>query len=175
MLVRRISGVFRLDALTFEEIENDRTATGQAALVVTIVAILSATGSGVMAALGTGRFLETFISTLIWAFVGWIVWSAITYLIGTVLFAGRADMGEMLRVIGFASAPLALGIIPCIGGLVGAIWTAAAAFVAIRQGLDLDGGRAFLTMLIGFIVYALGYLSIVVVFGILRMIFGAGL
>jgi hypothetical protein len=167
MLLRRIMGVFRLDPLIFEEIEHDRTATGQAALVVTVVALLSAIGVSIFAA-RTGGFLETFLGTLLWAFVGWFVWAGITYWLGTRLFAGQADYGEMLRVIGFSTAPLALGIIPCIGGIVGVIWAAVAAFVAVRQGLDLDGGRAMLTILIGFLVYSLGYLVIFVLISIFR-------
>jgi hypothetical protein len=167
MFFNRILGVFRLDPRTFEEIEHDRTATGQAALVVAIVAVLNALGASLLN-LRTGGFLENFLLMVFWAFAGWFLWSAITYFIGTRLFAGKSDMGEMLRVIGFANAPLVLGIIPCIGGIAGVIWAAVAAYVAVRQGLDLDGGRAMLTILIGFLVYALGYLIIFVTFGILR-------
>jgi Uncharacterized protein conserved in archaea len=51
----------------------------------------------------------------------WVVWSAVTYWIETSLFEGKADLGEMLRVVGFAQAPLILAIIPCLGWLVGGI------------------------------------------------------
>jgi hypothetical protein len=167
MFFNRIAGVFKLDPRTFEDVEHDRTATGQAALVVTVVAVLSGIGAAVLGT-RTGDFLQVFIGTVFWAFAGWIIWSGITLFIGTRIFNGRADMGEMLRVIGFASAPLGLGIIPCIGGVVGVLWTAAAVYVALRQGLDLDGGRAMLTALIGFLVYALGYLILFVTLAIFR-------
>jgi hypothetical protein len=162
MLFNRIVGVFRLSAPVFEEIEHDRTATGQAALVVAGVALLLGLGSGFTAVTGVGNFLQTFITTFVWAFIGWVLWSGISYFVGTSLFGGRADMGEMLRVIGFASAPLALGIIPCIGGLIGALWAVAAGFVAVRQGLDLDNLRAMLTVIIGFVIYLMGYLLLLV-------------
>ena len=154
----RIVGVFKLDVDTFEEIEADRTATSQAALVVLVVAVLAGIGSSVSALYvgdgGTdissvGAFFQGFLGT----FLGWIAWSAVTYLVGTSLFGGKADMGEMLRVIGFAYAPQMLGIIPCIGGLIGAVWTLIAGFVAVRQGLDLDNTKAFLTILVGFFAY----------------------
>lgn len=160
MFINRIVGVFKLSAHTFEEIENDPSATGQAALVVAVAALLIGLGAGFTTEVGTAEFFFTFISIAIWAFAGWIVWSAITLFIGTRLLAGQADMGEMLRVIGFASAPLALGIIPLIGGPLGVLWTATAVFVAIRQGLDFTGARALLTMVVGFLVYSLGYLVI---------------
>jgi hypothetical protein len=155
-MLQRIIGVFKLDVNTFEEIEHDPAATGQAATVVGIVALLGALGSGLAANLGGGNFLSSFLSTLIWTFIGWIVWSGITYVVGTSLFGGVADMGEMLRVIGFAYAPQILGIVPCIGWVVGMIWSLVAGFVAVRQGLDLDNVKAFLTIVIGFLVYVVG-------------------
>ena len=156
MLMNRIMGVFRLNPLTFEEIEADRSATSQAALVVLIVALISAIGSGLAASFTEdGNFLSSFISTVISTLIGWIVWSAITYFVGTTLFGGQADLGEMLRVIGFAYAPQILGIIPCIGAIIGFIWSLVAGFIAVRQGLDLDNTKAFLTIVIGFIAYLL--------------------
>ncbi len=62
-------------------------------------------------------------------------------------------MGEMLRVIGFAFTPQVLGIIPCVGAIAGAIWTLVAGFIAVRQGLDLDNTKAFLTIVVGLVVY----------------------
>jgi hypothetical protein len=172
MLFERIVGVFRLSAPVFEEIEHDRSATGQAALVVAGVALLLGLGSGFTTVTGVGSFAQTFIRTFLWAFAGWVIWSAVSYFVGTTFFGGRADMGEMLRVIGFASAPLALGIIPCIGGLVGALWAAAAGFVAVRQGLDLDNVRALLTVGIGFVIYLIGYLVLSIGSWILNLLFG---
>lgn len=174
MLFNRIMGVFRLSTPVFEEIEHDRSATGQAALVVAGVALLLGLGSGFTTIAGAGSFVETFISTFLWAFIGWVLWSGVSYFVGTALFGGVADMGEMLRVIGFASAPLALGIIPCIGGLVGALWAVAAGFVAVRQGLDLDNLRAMLTVLIGFVLYLIGYLMLLLIGFIFGQIFGLG-
>ena len=165
-MFNRIMGVFKLDVNTFEEVEHDETASGQAAIVVGLVALLSALGSGLGASYGGGNFWTSFISTFIWAFVGWFLWAGVSYLVGTSLFGGQATLGEMLRVLGFAQAPQLLGIIPCLGGLVGAIWALIAGFIAIRQGLDLDNTKAFLTALIGFVVLMIGYAVIFSVLGI---------
>lgn len=156
MLLDRIIGVFKLNAATFEEIEHDRDGTGQAALVVAIVAVLAALGAGGGAAFTNNSFMVSFISAFLWTLVGWLVWSFISYFVGTSLFGGTATVQEMLRVIGFAYAPQMLAIIPCIGGLIGAIWSLLAGYIAVRQGLDLDDLRAFLTILIGFVVYVIG-------------------
>ena len=56
-------------------------------------------------------------------------------------------------MIGFAYLPMLLSVIPCIGGFIGVIWTIAAGFIAIRQGLDLDNTKAFLTVVIGAFFY----------------------
>lgn len=165
-MFNRIMGVFKLDVHTFEEVEHDETATSQAAIVVGLVALLSALGSGLGASFSEGNFWTSFISTFIWAFVGWFLWSGVSYLVGTSLFGGQATLGEMLRVLGFAQAPQLLGIIPCLGGLVGAIWALIAGFIAIRQGLDLDNTKAFLTALIGFVVLMIGYAIIYSMLGI---------
>jgi hypothetical protein len=142
---------------TFEEIEHDQEATVQAAIVVAIVAFLGAIGSGIGAAIGDGSFIGSFFSSFIWAFIGWGIWSSVTYFVGTSLFNGQATIDEMLRVIGFAYAPQVLGVVPCIGWIVGLIWSAVAGFIAIRQGLDLDNTNACLTIIVGFVVYMIGF------------------
>ena len=152
MLLQRIIGVFKLDVDNFEEIEADESATTQAAMVVLLVALLAGIGRGFVG-YGDSSFIGGFLSAFISTFIGWIVWSAATYFVGTSLFGGNADMGQMLRVIGFAFSPQLLGIIPCVGAVVGAIWTLVAGFIAVRQGLDLDNTKAFLTILVGLIVY----------------------
>ena len=59
----------------------------------------------------------------------------------------------MLRVIGFAYLPMLLSIIPCVGGVIGILWTILAGFIAIRQGLDLDDLKAFFTVVVGAVCY----------------------
>jgi hypothetical protein len=171
-MFNRIIGVFKLNANTFEEIEHDESATGQAALIVALVALLTGVGSGLGASMSNGSFISSFISSLIWAIIGWLLWSAVSYAVGTSVFGGKATMGEMLRVIGFAQAPQLLGIIPCLGTLVGAIWSLIAGFIAIRQGLDLDNTKAFLTALIGFVVLVIGYFAIAMILGFAGAVVG---
>jgi hypothetical protein len=149
-LVQRAIGAARLDIPTYEEVEADRDATGQAAVVVAVAAVCSAIGS-------IGQGTTGMIGGLIMAIVGWLVWSGVTYLIGTMLFGGTADWGELLRTIGFAQAPgvlYILGIIPILGGpvrIVVMIWILVAGIVAIRQALDVSTGKAVLTAIVGWL------------------------
>ena len=165
MFMDRIVGVFKLDVDTFEAIEADEGATGQAAIVVLVIALIGGLGSGLGANFMQTSFLGSFASSFFATIIGWLVWSAVTYFVGTSFFGGKADMGQMLRVLGFAYAPQILSIIPCIGWLIGAIWSLIAAFVAVRQGLDLDNTKAFLTIIVGFIV-------IILISAVFGLIFG---
>ncbi|HMQ54986.1 MAG TPA: YIP1 family protein [Anaerolineae bacterium] len=178
-MFQRIIGVLKLDVNTFESIEHDQSATGQAAIIVTVVAILAAIGSFFGAQTSTAAIrsmAEQFggdfpteavaainpvglsLSTFIGVFVSWLVWSLLTYLIGTALFKGQATVGEMLRVLGFAQAPQLLRLfsfIPCLGAiisLVAAIWTLVAGFIAVRQGLDISNGQTVITVVLSWLV-----------------------
>jgi hypothetical protein len=151
-LLERMMGAALLDVSVYEEVEADRSATGQAAAVVAIVAICGAIGSmGQHNAKGP-------IGAVIAAFLGWGLMSGLTYVVGTKLFKGTADWGEMLRTLGFAQAPgviAILGLIPILGRLVifaVAIWQLVTAVIAIRQALDFDTTKAVLTALISWII-----------------------
>ena len=148
-----------LDVATYEEVEHDHDATGQAAVVVIIVAICTALGA-------IWRGGPSIIAGPISAILGWLLWSAVTYLIGDKLLGGTATWGELLRTIGFAQAPgvlMIFGIIPILGGLVRAvvaIWLLFTGVVAIRQALDFSTGKAILTALLGWIaMVALAFLT----------------
>ena len=86
------------------------------------------------------------------AIIGWIVWAVITWWIGGRIFKGTTDVGEMLRVLGFAQAPRVIGVIPFLGP-VAAVWVLVASVVAIREGLDFSTGRAVGTAIGGWLVW----------------------
>lgn len=163
-LVERMRRAALLDAATYEAVEHDTTATGQAAVVVALAAVAAAIGD-VWRSGGPGLF-----NGLVGYLAGWAVWSGIAYLVGTRLFGGRATWGELLRTLGFAQAPgvlLVFAIVPLLGALVKGIvglWLLATGFVALRQALDVSVGRTVLTALVGWV-------ALVVV----RMLIGATL
>jgi hypothetical protein len=170
IMLDRIIGVFKLSKPTFAEIEHDPNATTEAAIIVAIVAFLSVIGSLIGALIGgqnLGEILLGLISTFVLVFINWFIWGAVTYFVGTQLFDGTADLGEMLRVIGYAQAPRFLGIIPCVGLIVGFIWSLIAAVIGIQEGLDFDLGKAIATAIIGWII-------VIVIGAIVQAIFGLG-
>lgn len=146
--VERMVGATFLSVDTFEEVEHDQNATGQAAMVVAIVAVargIGASGSGLMVAS----------LAAVGALVIWGVWAGICYLVGVHIFGGNATWGELLRTLGFAQAPGILWIfafIPILGWPLYALlplWVAVAGFIAIRQALDIGNIKTVLTILVG--------------------------
>jgi hypothetical protein len=140
----------------YEEVEADTGATRQAMLVV----IFSSLAAGI-ATLGTGG-LGGLVSVTVGALASWLVWAYLTYLIGTRLLpepTTEADLGQLLRTIGFSSSP---GIIRVLGilsplraviFLVASVWMLAAMVVAVRQALDYRStARAILVCLLGWLV-----------------------
>lgn len=162
-MLARIIGVFKLSASTFEEIEHNTSLTLPAAFIVVLVSLVSGVGNGLFNGFIHKSFFSGFIGSLISVIFGWLLWSAVTWFVGTRLFKGEADLGQMLRVLGFAYLPMLLSIIPCVGGVIGIIWTIAAGFIAVRQGLDLDDMKAFFTVVVGAIFYLvlMGVLNLV--------------
>jgi hypothetical protein len=139
--VMRLIGALALDPVTYEEVEADRAGTGQALLVV----VLSSVGAGIGArGLGSGSLPSmVFISAL--SLMAWAAWALLTYEIGVRLMPEadtRADVGELLRTIGFSAAPGMLrifGIVPAAAipaFAITALWMLAAMIVAVRQALD---------------------------------------
>jgi hypothetical protein len=163
--VQRMIGAAKLDPAAFEEVENDRTATPQALGVV----ILASVAGGL--AMGDG--LRGLVVGTIAGLIGWVVWAWLIHFIGTRWLPEpetRADTGELLRVLGFASAPGILrivGILPFLAKLVlavTAIWTLIAVVIGVRQALDYRStGRAIGVCLIGWLVQ----IAIFAVFGLL--------
>lgn len=153
-MTRRMIGAATLDVPTYEEVEHDTTATGQAAGVVALAAVARGIGS-------VGHGSASIVGALVAAFLGWLVWSGITYLIGTRLFDGKATWGELLRTLGFAQAPgllMVVGFLPILGWLVEvavAVWLLIAGIVALRQALDVSTGKAVLTAVIGWLAVAI--------------------
>lgn len=149
-IVDRMKGAAMLDVATYEEVEHDTEATGQAAVVVVIVAVCAAIGA-------VWRGGPSIIMAPIGAVLSWLLWSAITYVIGGKLLGGTATWGELLRTIGFAQAPgvlMIFGIIPLLGGAVralAAMWMLLTGIVAIRQALDFSTGKAVVTALLGWV------------------------
>ena len=152
----RVVGAMQLNPRSFEEVEHDPTAMGQAAGVIALAAVSGAIGN-----IWYGGF-RGIVWSVIAALIGYVVWAAIVWLVGTKVMpdpATKADFPETFRTVGFAAAPGLLGIltiIPLLGWLLMFliwVWQIAAMVVAVREVLDYSNtGKAIVVVIIGFIV-----------------------
>ncbi|AWN15155.1 hypothetical protein SALB1_0948 [Salinisphaera sp. LB1] len=152
-------GAARLEVPIYEEVEHDSAATGQAAGVVILAAI--AAGIGALGHAGFGGL----ILALVGALLGWVIWAVTVWFVGTKMLPQaqtEADIGQLLRTMGFAASPGLLRlfeIVPVLGSLVAlvvSIWMLVAMIVAVRQALDYDNTwRAIGVVVIGWVIQLL--------------------
>lgn len=153
----RMTGAMKADVATFEEIERDPSAMGQAVTVIVIAGVAALIGNIFRAGISAG------VMALIISLVGYAIWAVVVTLVGTKLMpepATKADFAETFRTIGFAASPgvfNVLAIIPFLGPLISfmvSIWSLVIMVIAVRTVLDYTStGRAIVVVLIGFVVY----------------------
>jgi hypothetical protein len=166
---RRVLGVMRLDAATFEEIEADTSALPQAVLVV----IASSVSAGI--GLAPSLTPRTILLTVVWSLVGWLAWASLVNYLGGGLFPDdptRVDLGQLARTIGFSAAPgvfLWSVALPWRRTWVFAVittWMLASMVVAVRQALDFRSvWRALAVCLGGAVLALMAALAIGVLWG----------
>jgi hypothetical protein len=156
-LQERMIGAMKGDVKTFQEIEADPTAIGQAVTVIVIASLAALIGNIFRNGIGFG------IMQMIMALIGYAIWSILIVLIGTKVMpepTTKADFQEAFRVIGFTASPgvlNVLAIIPFLGPLISfviSLWMLVIGVIAVREVLDYSNtGRAIIVCLIALLVY----------------------
>lgn len=135
---QRLYKAITLDVAFYEMVESDKSLTNQALMTVILVSIVQGI---VIGSLNPIILAQGALGSV----VRWIIWSMFIVFVGTKILPEphtSSNTGELLRTLGFASAPgllYAFSVIPLIGGLVDLIipFLQIAAFtVAVRQALD---------------------------------------
>lgn len=166
--VGRMIGAARLNRDVYEEIEHDRGATPQAAIVVV--------GTSLAAGIGgvTQEGVLGLVAFTLAGLVGWAVYAWFAYFIGTRIFATEetsADWGEVARTLGFASSPrvlLILGLVPGIIGVVGfvvGVWFILTTITALKAALEMGTWRAVGTALVALIVQGIVFSIVFAIIG----------
>ena len=156
--IRRVLGALCLDAATFEEVEADRTATRSAMMVV----ILASIGAGIgNAGIGSAATPAIVYGTAV-GLLAWATWAALIYYLGTRVMpeaTTRADLGQVLRTLGFAAAPGMFRAFEVFGGTrwlvlpIVSVWMVVAMTIGVRQALDYTStSRAVALALLGWAV-----------------------
>jgi Yip1 domain len=152
----RVIGAMKLDENTFEDVERDPTAIGQAVGVIVLAAVAAGIGNIWWGGI-TGIVRGALMSIL-----SFLIWSGIVWLVGTKMMpepTTQADFPQTFRTLGFAAAPglaSVVTIIPILGYVLMLLiwlWQIAAMVVAVKAVLDYATiGKAIVVVLIGFVV-----------------------
>jgi hypothetical protein len=155
-LGERMVGAMKADVRTFQEIEADPTAIGQAVTVIVIAGVASLIGNIFRVGVLGG------VMSLLVSLIGYALWSLLVVLIGTKVMpepATKADFNEAFRVVGFTAAPgvfNVLAIVPWIGPLISlviSLWMLVIGVIAVREVLDYSNtGRAIIVCLLAMLV-----------------------
>ena len=177
----RVTAVLRFEPGIFNEVAQDNKATGQACVVFGVALLLS-------------FFWTLPIVPVAWllGFLGIAIMTGLFMLLAR-MFAGspppdgaagpdglpedRRDdtppYSGWLRAILFASAPLAFGLVPLVGTLIGAIFCLILEIVAIRELSGISTGAAVMAWIIAMLVPGILLVVAIMIFGLsLLAIFG---
>ena len=155
-LPERMVGAMQANVKTFQEIEADSNAMGQAVAVIVIAGVAALIGNIWRVGVAAG------VMHLIASIIGYALWSLIVVFVGTKLMpepTTKADFNEGFRVIGFTASPgvfNVLAIVPFLGPLISFaiwIWMVVIGVVAVREVLDYAStARAIVVCLIAAVV-----------------------
>lgn len=175
-MIQRMIGAALFNADTYEEIEADPGAIGQAILVVIIVTICGTVGGVIAGLIGDAspvKLLLGIIAGLVFGIVRWAIWVSVLSLVGGMMLrtgSTQTSWAEIGRVVGFAYTPGILSIfsfVPFIGWLfplVAWVWTLAAVTMAVRQALDFEStGRAIAVVLLSAVIGFIPWIIVVIV------------
>ena len=152
----RIIGAAKLNPRMYEEIESDPSSIKQAIAVI----LLSSVAGGV-GVLVPGVGIEGVFWGIVTTLLSWALWAAIVYGVGGKLMAKpqtSSSISEVMRVIGFASAPGLIRVFGLYAPLrtpvffIAAIWMLIAMVIAVREALDYEStARAVAVVLVGWV------------------------
>ena len=166
MLTERIIGALTFRRGVYAEVEADKTFTATAWILVVIFALLNQLGSYASQSIfdwlvGAGIGVLT-------AIAGFAVAAAVISWVGRRSFSAEVTFDELVRTMGLASIWTAVGVLGVIAAFSKALsyilgpvivisWVAlvAAWFVAVHEALDLTWGKTIITVIIGFIPWAI--------------------
>jgi len=166
MLMNRIISVFTFRREVFREVEQDKTFTSTAWLIVVVVSLLNQLGSlGDSTATGIGNWILGAIIGTVFAVLGFALAAFVIGFVGKSVFKADVTFDELVRTLGLASVWNAIGFLGILGAIssallcivspaliVGALLGLIAWFIAVKEALDLEWLQTIVTVVIGFIV-----------------------
>lgn len=169
VLIARLRRLAMLDTSVFDEVRMDQTATVPAIIVVVGSIFLFGLGGWLWWIFNAYDGFETdagdilLKSTIIGTILGvlfWAAWLGITYVMLSQVFRARVDLNDLIRVMGFAAAPLAFGLlmfIPVLSfaiGLTAVVLMVGTTVIAVQSVTDAPAGKVLASVGAGFLLWA---------------------
>lgn len=180
-MIANVRRAMSLDQAFYREVAHDERYNQEALMVVIVAAVLTGIGS-FLGGVFQGNFVGALIGLIVGvalAVGGYYLWAYIVQFVGRSMFQGQATTPQLLRTLGYAYGPTALGVlsfIPCFGGLIaliGGIWSLVCGFFAVRETHRLSDGQTIVTVVVGWLVVAIIIALVSTVFGIGALGMGA--
>jgi hypothetical protein len=166
MLSERIIGALTFRRGVYAEVEADKTFTATAWILVVVFAFLNQLGS-----YASRSFFDWLVATgigTLTAIAGFAIAAGVIDWVGRGIYNAEVTFGELVRTMGLASVWTAVGVLGIIAAFSNALscilgpvivvsWIAlvVAWFVAVHEALDLTWGKTIITVIIGFIPWAI--------------------
>jgi hypothetical protein len=180
MLTERIVGALTFRRGVYADVEADKAFTATAWVLVVIFALLNQLGS--YASQSTFDWIVSTGIGLLTAIASFAVAAAVINWIGRRRFGSEVTFDKLVRTMGLASIWTAVGVLGIIatfskalafilGPVIVVSWVAlvVAWFVAVHEALDLTWGKTIITVIIGFIPWAIIMVLTGVVLSLLRL------
>jgi uncharacterized membrane protein len=178
-MLDRIIGVITLKSAVYRQIADDTTATGQAATIVVVVALVQGLINGLVHLNPDGTYSTSLVGaligaiiTLILALLGWALSSWVLSAVSGAL-GGKTNTSEMLRVTGFVQvfnlvtiltlSVLVSPALACVASLMNfviAILSLIGYIIGVREAAEFSTGRAIgaaiVAALVNLVILAIG-------------------
>lgn len=166
LILNKIVRLAKLDTTVFDEVRDDVNELIPALIVAGVSALLAGLGTFLwwqfnFDATPDGLFFRGFIMGSIFLAALYFVWILIAYVLLVQVYKASADLQALIRTMGYAALPLALGVLAFIPVLypVFAIVPLALLFVmsiyAVQAVTNADSTQVVMANLIGFTVMVL--------------------
>ncbi len=144
-LTARLTRALKMDGTVYTEIGSDTAGTKQALLI-------TGTAFAISSLRDPGGLVGNIIGGILGGIIGLLIWTGVVLLMGKA-FSGQATYSELLRGIGYTSAPIALGIVPLLG-ILGLVYSIVMQIRVVRELHKISDGAAVAVVLIPFAVFA---------------------
>ena len=152
----RVKRVFNFETGVYPEVAADELATLEAIMVVVLSSLLAG---------GFWNLTLIFFFTVPFALVMTAV-SAVLVSVAARLFNRESPgFAAWFRALGYAQAPLSLGLVPLVGSLVGFVYWIATSIAAIHRVARIPVGQAILTWVLALMLPMLFLLALGLLFG----------